>query len=119
MSTFYTGLATTATNLLAKRGQTASWSHDNDDGTFNPATGQNSGGTSTAYTAKGALLDFDTSRIDGASILTTDKRFVMQVGSKPEADDVITINSVAYQTIKVRETNPAGTPVIYEVQLRS
>jgi len=117
--TFYTGLASTAARLLKDKGQTATWSHDNEDGTFNPALGATTGGSTTAYTAKGVLLDFQTSRIDGASILATDKRFLLEVGSKPETNDVFTVNSVAYQVVMVRETIPAGTPVIYEVQLRS
>ena len=117
--TFYTGLAATASKLLKKYGQTATWSHDNGDSTFTPATGITSGGTTTAYTASGALLDFDTNRIDGDSVRSTDKRFIIQVGSKPEVSDTLTIDSVAYQTISIRETNPAGTPVIYELQLRS
>ena len=117
--TFYTGLATTATRLLTDKGQTATWAHDNNDGTFNPATGEKTGGTTTAYSAKGALLDFETRRVDGTAVLATDKRFLMQVGSKPDVSDTITVNSVAYQVIAMKETNPAGTAVIYEVQLRS
>ena len=117
--TFYTRLASTSSRLLKKFGQTASWSHDNDDGTFNPATGVMSGGTTTAYTALGALLDFVTNRVDGESIRSTDKRFIIEAGSKPEVSDIVTVDSVAYQTVSIRETNPAGTPVIYELQLRS
>lgn len=119
MSTFYTNLEATAARLLIKYGQSATWSHDNGDGTFNPVTGVTTGGTPTPYAAKGALFDFSTDRVDGASILSTDKRFLMQVGAKPEISDVITINTIAYQTINIIETNPAGTPVVYEVQLRS
>ena len=77
------------------------------------------GVTTTAYTASGALLDFDTKRVDGDSIRSTDKRFIIEAGSKPELNDVVTVDSVAYQTVSIRETNPAGTPVIYELQLRS
>jgi len=117
--TFYTRLAATSSRLLKKFGQTATWSHDNDDGTFNPATGVMSGGTTTAYTASGALLDFDTNRVDGESIRSTDKRFIIEAGSKPEVSDIVTVDSVSYQTVSIRETNPAGTPVIYELQLRS
>jgi len=117
--TLYTRLADTSSRLLKKLGQTATWSHDNDDGTFNPATGVMTGVTTTAYTASGALLDFDTKRVDGDSIRSTDKRFIIEAGSKPELNDVVTVDSVAYQTVSIRETNPAGTPVIYELQLRS
>ena len=116
--TFYTDAADDASTLITEFGQTATWSHDNNDGSFNPATGQMSGNTTTAFSAKGVLLDFETNRIDGASILMTDSKLLMEVGSKPEINDVVTVNSIAYQVIMVNEINPAGTPVMYEVQLR-
>jgi len=117
--TFYRGLAATASRVLTDKGQSATWAHDNDDGIFDPATGITTGGTNTAYTAKGVLLDFDTSRLDGTAVLRTDKRFIMAVASIPEVSDVVTVNSVAYQVVAIRETNPAGTAVLYELQLRS
>tara|TARA_R110002126_G_scaffold150139_3_gene296235 strand:+ start:5624 stop:5980 length:357 start_codon:yes stop_codon:yes gene_type:complete len=117
--TFYTGLASTASRLLTSKGQVATWAHDNNDGSFNPATGTTTGGTTTAYTANGVLLDFETRRVNGTSVLRTDKRFLMQVGSKPSVSDSVTVNSVTYQVIAVTETSPAGTPVLYEAQLRS
>lgn len=116
--TFYSGLATTATRLLTEKGQQATWSRTT-GGTFNPATGATTGGTTTNYSAYGVLLDFDTRLIDGDNILRTDKRFVMQSGDVPEVNDVVTVNSVAYTVLAIRETNPAGTAVIYELQLRS
>ena len=116
---FYTDAAADAKELLAEFGQAATWSHDNGDSVFDPILGTYTGGTTTAYAANGVLLDFETSRVNGSSILTTDKMFLMEVGAKPETGDVITVNSVAYQVMKPLELNPAGTPVLYEVQLRS
>jgi|TARA_R110000744_G_scaffold6867_7_gene23737 hypothetical protein len=115
----YTDLATTASKLLLDLGQAATWAHNNDDGTFDPATGVTTSGTTTAYTGNGALLDFDVSRVDGTSVLRTDKRFVLEAASVPEVSDIVTINSIAYQVVSIRETNPAGTVVMYELQLRS
>ena len=115
---FYSDAAADAKELLTEFGQTATWSHDNNDGTFNPATGVSTGGTSTTYSAKGVLLDFQTNRVNGTSVLATDSRFLMEVGNKPEVGDIITVNAVAYQVVDVQEVNPAGTPVLYEVQLR-
>lgn len=116
---FYTGLAATASRLLTSKGQTATWAHDNQDGTFNPATGATEGGTTTAYSASGVLLDFDTKRINGTSVLATDSCFLMEVGNKPEVGDIITVNAVEYQVMDMQEVNPAGTAVMYEVQLRA
>jgi hypothetical protein len=117
--TFYPGLAATASRLLKDKGQTATWLHSNGDATFNPVTGFDSGGTTKSYEADGVLLDFQSNRIDGSSILTTDKRFLMNTANKPEVNDTFTINKTVYQVISIKETNPAGTPVIYEVQLRT
>tara|TARA_R110000744_G_scaffold63183_4_gene130027 strand:+ start:2329 stop:2685 length:357 start_codon:yes stop_codon:yes gene_type:complete len=115
---FYSDAAADAKELLTEFGQTATWPHDNNDGSLNPATGTTTGGTSTAYSAKGVLLDFQTNRINGTSVLATDSRFLMEVGNKPEVGDIITVNAVEYQVIGAQEVNPAGTPVLYEVQLR-
>ena len=115
---FYTDAAADAKELLAEFGQAATWSHDNGDSVFDPILGTYTGGTTTAYTANGVLLDFETSRINGSSILATDKMFLMEAGNKPEVGDILTIDSIAHKTIKVPEINPAGTPVVYEVQLR-
>lgn len=115
---FYSDAAADAKELLTEFGQTATWSQDNNDGALNPATGVTTGGTSTAYSAKGVLLDFQTNRVNGTSVLATDSRFLMEVANKPQVGAIITVNAVAYQVIAVQEVNPAGTPVLYEVHLR-
>jgi len=116
---FYSALADTATKLLTSKGQAASWSHSNNDSSFNPATGETSGGSTTAYSAKGVLLNFNTARIDGTWVISSDRRFIMDAGSIPEISDVITVDSIAYQVLAVSPINPAGTVVIYELQLRA
>jgi hypothetical protein len=111
-------MASDASAMLKEFGQAATWEHDNNDGSLNPATGTTTGATSTAYSAKVVLLDFQTNRINGTSVLATDSRFLMEVGNKPEVGDIITVNAVEYKVMDVQEVNPAGTPVLYEVQLR-
>ena len=115
----YTGLAATASRRLADIGQAITWLHDNNDGSFDPVKGATTAGTTTAYSANGVLLDFNTMLIDGDNILRTDKRFVMEAGDIPEVHDVVTVNSVNYTVVAVRETSPGGVVVLYELQLRS
>ena len=116
---FYTGLAATAGRLLKDKGQQATWVHDNKDGVFDPALGVITGGTTKTYKAFGALFDFDTSRIDGTSIITDDKKFLMEAGNVPLIGAQIAINNKTYSVLAVRETSPAGTVVMYELQLRT
>ena len=116
---FYVGLKNTATKLLTEKGQAASWTHRNNDSTFNPATGQSTGGTTTTYASTGVLLHFQSNRIDGSFVIASDRRFLMSAGSTPEISDVITVDSIAYQVLAVNPINPAGTAVMYELQLRA
>ena len=91
---FYVGLKNTATKLLTDKGQNVSWLHDNNNGSFNPVTGVKSGGS-------------------------TDRRCIMSAGNVPEVSDVVTVNSIGYQVLAVKPVNPAGTAVMYELQLRA
>lgn len=116
--TFYADMQSLATELLTEFGQNATWSRT-EGGTRDPATGNVTGGTTTNYSGYGTLFDFNTMLIDGEQILATDKRFLIESGDIPKVADKLTINSVVYTVIAVNELNPAGTVVMYELQLRS
>jgi len=116
---FYVGLKNTATKLLTDKGQNVSWLHDNNNGSFNPVTGVKSGGSTTAYSAKGVLLYFSNARIDGVFVIASDRLLVMSAGNVPEVSDVVTVDSTAYQVLAVDPLNPAGIVVKYELQLRA
>ena len=118
MPSLFDEIAAVASSVLVSLGQTITWSHDNDDGVFNPVTGIEAGRTQTAYTGSGIISDFKTNRI-GTQILATDKRFIMDAKSIPEANDIVLVNGTNYQVIAFKEVNPSGTAVIYELQLRS
>lgn len=116
--TFYANLAATATRLLTLYGQNITWSQTT-GGTYNPATGETSGATTTNYSGYGALLDFNTMMIDGDQILATDKRLLLQSGDIAAIGNSITVDGTTYTVVKKKEINPAGTVVMYEFQLRS
>lgn len=116
--TFYTDLQGVASSLLTEFGQSINWSRTTGV-TFNPATGETTGGTTTNYSGFGAMFDFDTRLVDGQQILSTDKRLLLQAGDVPEVQDQMTINGTVYTVVSVEDLTPAGTTVMYELQLRS
>jgi hypothetical protein len=116
--TFYSGMQGVATELLTEFGQTITWSRTT-GGTFDPAEGTTTGGTTTNYSGYGALFDFNSNLVDGDNIKATDKRLLLQSGDVPELNDVLTVNGTAYTVLNIEELNPAGTTVKYELQLRS
>lgn len=115
---FYPSLANTATNLLTKYGQTVTLSRLT-GATFDPALGQDSGGSTATWTGKGAAFNFNSSEIDGVMIQESDIRLLLEaVSSTPEIGDQVTVDSVNYHVVSVNETSPGGVVVKYDLQLR-
>lgn len=117
MSDFYTGLASTAKSLLSKYGQTVTLTRSV-SGTVDPITGIGTAGTSTSFTANGAVLMFSKSLIDGTNILATDKRVLIDSDNKPMINDVITTSGGDLTVLAVNAIAPSGQAVIYEMQCR-
>lgn len=70
-----------------------------------------------------AVLDFDTSEIDGTRVLATDKYVLLAVGNLPIAlaldDKLVEADGTVYRIIPpLKPLSPAGTVVMYEVQAR-
>lgn len=116
--TFYADMQSLATELLTEFGQNITWSQTT-GGTRDTATGETTGETTTNYSGYGAMFDFDTRLVNGDQILATDKRLLLQAGDIPKVQDKLTINGTAYTVISIEELNPAGTKVMYVIQLRS
>jgi hypothetical protein len=115
---FYASLATTATNLLTSRGQTVSFSRDNVT-SFNPVTGEETKGTAVTYSGQGAVFGYASTEIDGTDIQRDDKRMILEaVSTAPVIGDTATIDSVEHRVVDVDQVSPAGTVVIYKLQLR-
>ncbi len=118
MANFYAGLAATASRLLLSKGQSVTFTRIS-GGVKNPATGETTGQTTSNYTGNGAAFDYNSSEIDGETIQTGDIRLILEaVATTPLIDDTCPIDSVGYRVMSVKATSPAGTPVIYELQLR-
>ncbi len=115
--TFYSGLATTAKDLLTKYGQVITITRTA-GGSIDPVTGAVTAGSSVAYLPQGVLKEYKSNLIDGTRILATDRELVIDDTIKPELTDTISIGGILWTPISVSASNPAGTPLVYRIQVR-
>ncbi|HNT88274.1 MAG TPA: hypothetical protein PKL84_10460, partial [Candidatus Hydrogenedentes bacterium] len=98
---FYGNMVTVAKNLLAQFGQTVTFTSVV-VGTYDPATGA-APKTETTYQVNGAIFDIAADRVDGTTILQSDRRLVLSARTTtggtfpaPKADDFFTVGGVQY-----------------------
>ena len=123
--TFYARLQSTADKMLKGKGQSITLTKIT-AGTYNPATGGFTGAGTSTQTAYGAIFDYGTKQIDGTLIKAGDKQLLLSAfktdGSAltaPVLGDTVSIGGVVYTLVEpLKEVNPAGTVVMYEVNLR-
>ena len=111
---FYSNLATTATNLLTKFGQNIKF---RDKQTYDPVTGVASGGGLDHVTI-GLFQRIPNSIIDGTRIKTGDKLIVIDGSYAPTIDQAVVIGSGEWSIEEIEEVNPAGTDLVYFVRIR-
>lgn len=114
---FYSKIAATSLKLLNEYGQNVTFTRDN-EASFDPATGISTPAASTTFTAYCAALDYTETEIANSTIERGDIRLLVDPTTRPEIADTCPIDSVTYRVMDVREISPAGTPVLYEAQLR-
>jgi len=123
--TFYTRLQATANRLLKGKGQSLTLTKIT-AGTYNPATGGFTGAGTSTQTAYGAIFDYGTKQIDGTLIKAGDKQLLLSAFktdgtalTAPVLGDTVTIGGVTYTLVEpLKEVNPAGTVVLFDVNLR-
>ena len=122
--TFYARLQATSNRLLKGKGQPVTLTHTV-PGTYDPATGGITN-TTTTQTAYGAIFDYGTKQIDGTLIKAGDKQLLLSAFktdgaalTAPVLGDTVSIGGVVYTLVEpLKEVNPAGTVVMYEVNMR-
>ncbi len=123
--TFYARLQATANRLLKGKGQSLTLTKIT-AGTYNPATGGFTGAGTSTQTAYGAIFDYGTKQIDGTLIKAGDKQLLLSAFktdgaalTAPVLGDTVSIGGVVFTLVEpLKEVNPAGTVVMYEVNLR-
>ena len=114
----YAGMAATANELFAEFGQAVTITRRT-SGAYAVATGIATV-TSSTQRGTGAVFDWQNRDIDGTLIRTGDKRLILSaVGiTAPAVDDTVTIGGTVYTVKVVKPLAPAGTVVMYELNLR-
>ena len=116
MSEFYTKLASTASRLIKKYGQTLYIVKTGDS--TDPVTGVTTSVTKPNIKVNGILQKYPDSLIDGTLIKSSDRLAVIDGGSKPLIDDRMRIESQNWAIESIQASNPAGTALVFFVQCR-
>jgi len=111
---FYGNLASTATRLLTKYGQSLTFRTQT---TFDPVTGVESG-SSADTTTIGIAQRLPDNLIDGTRIKQSDKLFVIDSSYEPNMSDKLVIGSDLYSIQDIQTSSPAGTDLVYFVRVR-
>lgn len=117
----YAATALKADKLLAKFGRAATLRHVQ-IGAYNPATSRAAQSTSDS-TVNAAIFPYAagiSQRSNGLIQETDQQCFLSTVnsGAQPEPGDKLIWGSDTYQIIDAHPISPAGTPVLFDVQVR-
>jgi len=123
MSDFYDRMAATALRLIARYGQPVQII-DTKPGEYDPDTGTAGPGIVIEQTAQGILLDFTGQEFQNNSLIKQgDKKLKIAAQGLEWAPNLLNKVFVQDRTWSIvpplKEINPAGTPLLYELQVRS
>lgn len=129
---FYDEMAELTLELIGEFGQTATL-RDEIPGEFDPVTGSITPGTIVDQSAQAILQDYGlqqsgTSYSAGTEIRQGDKKIMVAALttvdgqpaqlSPPKMTTKVIAGGATWTIVNIKETNPAGTPLLYEIQGR-
>ncbi|QXI03014.1 hypothetical protein HV782_013890 [Pseudomonas monsensis] len=120
---FYDELAVMALDMITEFGQPVTISKT-EPGEYDPETGGESPGTTIEQTAQGILLDFTGQEFQNNSLIKQgDKKLKIAAQGLEWVPDLLNKVIIQGRTWSIvpplKEVNPAGTPILYELQVRS
>lgn len=120
---FYDEMAVMALDLITEYGQAVTI-RDAVKGGYSSATGTTSPDTVTERTARGILLDFTGQEFQTNTLIKVgDKKLKIAARGLSEPPTLLSKVVVQGRTWSIipplKEINPAGTPLLYELQVRS
>lgn len=123
MATFdYARSVATATRLITKFGQPMTLAVET-EGAYDPATGE-SPVSSADFAVIGVIFELSGKLIgqslqNGTLAEADDKQCLLQVGTIPSLLDKVVVGTTTFLIINVKELNPGGTTVFYDLVLRN
>lgn len=123
MATFYDEMAEMALEMIREFGQDVPI-RDIKPGEYDPETGTAGPDTITEQTAQGILLDYSGQEFQANSLIKQgDKKLKIAARGLEWAPGLLNKVIVQGRTWSIvpplKEVNPAGTPILYELQVRS
>ncbi|WP_034135917.1 hypothetical protein [Pseudomonas lactis] len=123
MNAFYDRTAATALRLITQFGQPVTISKT-EPGEYDPETGGDTPGATIEQTAQGILLDFTGQEFQNNSLIRQgDKKLKIAAQGLawvPGLLDKVVAQGRSWSIVPpLKEVNPAGTPILYELQVRS
>ncbi len=124
MSAFYDRMSATALNLIARFGQSITL-RDTVPGEYDPVTGGSTPETTVDQPAQAILQDYalqqaGMSYAEGTVIRQGDKKILVaaQGLTPPTLTTTVIADGATWTIVNIKEINPAGTPLVYELQGR-
>lgn len=95
-------------------------------GAYDPATGTFAAGVSTDYAVTGLIQSRSVSQADsvgqrffnGVLVQTDDQFVILEAGTVPAPEDLLTITGIAYTVVTVIPVRPGGVDLMYRVLAR-
>lgn len=124
MSAFYDRMSATALRLIERFGQTITL-RDTVPGEYDPVTGGSTPETTVDQPAQAILQDYaiqqaGMSYAEGTVIQQGDKKILVaaQGLTPPQLTTTVLADGATWTIVNIKEINPAGTPLVYELQGR-
>lgn len=117
MSYDYAPIAATALRLLQNFGQSITLVRVSGEST-DPVTGVVTSGADASVTTTGIMKMYPQKMIDGTRILATDREMVLSNEHTPVATDQVRIGTEDWTIVDIKTISPAGTDLVYFVQVR-
>lgn len=122
---FYDDMAAVALELITEFGLAGTIS-DVTPGTYDPESGTGTGDTPISQPAQMILLDYTLQESgakynEGTQVLAGDKKILIAAQGlawAPMMTSRVTADSAVWQVVNIKVSNPAGTPLVYEIHGR-
>lgn len=116
---FYGGLANTAAKLLKDKGQPMIIRRKAVT-TRDPAAGTVTTSAPQDFTVHGVLVNYNTQLVADGVVQKGDRQVIIEGGVVvPTKEDQLVVEGRTWTIVDFESVNPAGTPVIYKLQVRS
>lgn len=125
MSAFYDRMAATALRMIERFGLAATLSEVT-PGEYDPITGAETGGATLTQTGQLILLDYTAQEAGiinaaGSLVQQGDKKIMLAAKGlewPPTMTTTVLADGLTWTIINIKSTNPAGTPLVYELHGR-